>query len=751
MTVLNSIINKHTPAFLNVKFLQMPKSIFTISLFSLLCLEAVAQQKDSLKIQNLQPVEIRALRASSNAPFAKTEISGKEIQQQNLGQDLPYLLQYTPSAVVTSDAGAGVGYTGLRIRGTDATRINVTLNGIPVNDAESQGTYFVDLPDLASSSNSIQIQRGVGTSTNGAGAFGGTISISTLEQMKEAGAEANLSAGSFNTQKYTVQAGTGLLKNGLQFDLRLSKISSDGYIQRSASDLKSLQFIAGWKIDQKTRLKFMVLTGKEKTGQAWDGVPQDSLNTNRTYNELGLKSDGTYYNNQTDNYQQDYYQLFLDHKFSKYLSANIAGFLTRGRGYYEEYRIGDSYADYGLPDFVLNNDTLTSTDLIRQRWLDNYFYGSVFSLLYEKNRTQLSFGGAYNIYDGKHYGYIKWAQYGVPDDYEWYLNDVRKSDLNFYVKAQQTFGKLILFADAQFRNVQYNINGFDDNPSLKPSVNYNFFNPKLGVSYLLKNNNVEKQRVYASLALANKEPNRDDFEANQNELPKPEHLTDVEAGYEIKKEKWSVGANLYYMYYHNQLVLTGKINDVGAYTRTNVPESYRSGIELMANYKPFYWLKLDVNATFSQNKIKNFTEYIDNYDDGSQQINQYHTTDIAFSPNQIVTGIISCTPYRSMSHHQQFTIEMLNKYVGKQFLDNTSNDQRAINAYYIADLRVRYNIGMKPFKEFGFTLGLNNIFNKKYESNGYSYSYISSQTMTTANYYYPQAGFNWLLGVNMKW
>jgi len=727
------------------------KNFFLFSGILLYSTGAFAQRMDSIKQQSLQPVEVRSLRAGSNAPFAKTEIGKIEIEKNNLGQDLPYLLQYTPSAVVTSDAGTGVGYTGLRIRGTDGNRINVTLNGVPVNDAESQGAFFVDLPDLASSAGSIQVQRGVGTSTNGAGAFGATISISTLEQMQQAGATGSFSMGSFNTQKYTVQAGTGMLEHGLQFDVRLSKISSDGYIQRSASDLKSLQLLAGWTINSKTSLRFMLLTGIEKTGQAWNGVPQDSLHSNRTYNELGMKQDGSFYDNQTDNYQQNYYQLFFNHRFSKQLTANIGLFLTRGKGYYEEYKAADAFSGYGLPDFTLGGDTLTATDLIRQLWLDNYYYGSVFSLMYEKNSTQISFGGGYTQYDGEHYGFIKWAQYNVPADYRWYHLNSRKQDLNMYIKAQQRINNLMLFADMQLRNVGYGINGFRKNPTLHPSVSYTFFNPKAGLTYLLRETSRQHQKIYASVAIANKEPNRDDFEAGTNTIPKSERLTDIELGYEARTTVWTLGANIYQMYYKDQLVLTGQINDVGAYTRSNVPESYRMGLELNGAVRPMRWLTVHANATFSKNKIKDFTEYIDDYDNNGQQAVLHGTTDIAFSPDFVSAAGLIITPFSNLPKGQQLELELLNKFVGKQYLDNTSNNDRSIKPYNINDVRIRYTIKTRPFKEVSATLALNNIVNKLYESNGYTYPYFSGNTLYVSNYYYPQAGFNWLLGVNLKW
>jgi iron complex outermembrane receptor protein len=720
-----------------------------------------AQAPDSLKKipeQAIPAVEVRAVRAGSNAPFAKTEISGEELQKQNLGQDLPMLLQYTPSAVTTSDAGAGVGYTGLRIRGTDNTRINVTLNGVPVNDAESQGTFFVDLPDLASSTNSIQLQRGVGTSTNGPGAFGATMSISNLGQMQKAGAEGNFSAGSFNTQKYTVHAGTGMLAGGWQFDVRASKISSDGYIERSASDLKSLQFTAGWKASEKTWFHFMMLTGKEKTGQAWDGVPQDSLAVHRTYNELGQRPDGSYYKNQTDNYQQDYYQLFADHQWTKYLSGHVGLFLTRGRGYYEEYKQGVNYADYGLPDVITpSNDTIRNTDIIRQLWLDNYYYGGVGYLMYERGKTQVTLGGGWSQYYGQNYGYILWAQNGgVPDNYKWYTHDAQKNDLNVYLKWQQYLGnKFVLYLDGQYRGVDYEINGFRNNPSLHPHETYVFFNPKAGISYLIRNNNESRQRVYLSAAMGHHEPNHDDFETGAVNVPKFETLYDGEAGYEINAPKWSAGLNLYYMYYRDQLVLTGQINDVGAYTRTNVPESYRAGIEVQAAVKPAQWLNINGNVTLSQNKITKSNEYVDAYDTAYNYVGQdtigHSNTNIAFSPAIVAGGGITFIPFRNMPHQPALELSILGKYVSKQYLDNTNNEAATIKPYGVCNLLLRYTVHLKPFRELGLSVMLNNIFNHLYESNGYTYSYMVGADRTMVNYYYPQAGFNWMAGLTVKW
>jgi iron complex outermembrane receptor protein len=712
---------------------------------------AVSPEKDTAKSSTeLQAIEVRSVRALQNSPFAKTNISKQEIARQNLGQDLPMLLQFTPSAVTTSDAGAGVGYTGIRIRGTDPTRINVTFNGMPVNDPEEQATFFVDIPDIASSTSSIQIQRGVGTSTNGAGAFGGTISISNLQQMDTAGVMLSSSYGSFNTFKNTLIAGTGLLKGGFQFDVRLSKISSDGYIQRSASDLKSMQLTAGWTPNDRTSVHFLFMPGMEKTGQAWNGVPQDSLSTNRTYNELGMKADGSFYNNQTDNYIQNYYQLFADHRFSDAISLHTGLFLTRGKGYYEEYKTGQAFTDYGLPTMYspAGTDSFTTTDLIRRLWLDNYYYGGVFSLNYTRRNTLVSLGGGWNQFKNLSYGNVIYSlNGGVPDNYKWYQVDAQKNDANIYLKAQHTAGRFTLTGDIQYRNVAYFMNGFRKNPDLRYNVDYNFFNPKAGISYLVSRENL-RNRTYASFAIGNREPGRSAFEADANHLPKPERLYDWEAGNELTIGKLSAGVNLYYMNYKDQLILTGQINDVGAYTPTNVASSYRTGIEIMAGIDAAWWFRVYGNVTLSANKINNFTEYIDNYDSTAQRAVYHGTTDISFSPNSIAALTMSFTPMRS--RNQSLSLDITGKYVGQQFLDNTSSNDRKIGAYNFVNVLLRYSVHTRIFKEITATLALNNLFSSMYSNNGYTFSYIYGGAFSTYNYYYPQAGFNVMGGLTFR-
>lgn len=691
---------------------------------------------DTLMLDN---IEITSIRAADKAPFTKTNLSKEQISKVNFGQDLPFILNQTPSVVVNSDAGNGIGYTGIHIRGTDASRINVTLNGIPYNDAESQGTFFVDLPDVASSLNSIQIQRGVGTSSNGAGAFGATINLSTNEVNKQKYLELNNSYGSFNTWKNTLKIGSGLLSKHFLIDARVSRIVSNGYIDRATSNLKSLYFSAAY-INEKSSLRFNIISGKEKTYQAWYGVPESYLDSDRTYNPAGTEKAGSPYANETDNYIQTHYQLFFNHKINAGLSYNVATFLTRGKGYYEEYRADQDFSDYYLPYFIEGTDTITSTNLIRRLWLNNYFYGSVFSLQYHKNKTLLTFGGGITKYDGQHYDIVTWAQQGFPPNYKYFNAPATKNDLNLYAKVMQSLGSGFTgFLDLQEHFIKYKINGFDDNPGVKIDKNYSFFNPKAGISF-----NKNNYQAYFSFSVAAKEPNRDDFEAGVNQIPKPEILYDLELGIEKKDEIFNYGVTFYYMYYHNQLVNTGKINDVGAYTRTNTPESYRAGIELQGAAILANWINLSGNISFSRNKIKNFTEFIDDYDNGLQKENNYNNTDISFSPNVVGAAAINFIPVKNGE------INFQSKYVGRQFMDNTSHISRSVDPYFVQNVKFSYTLFKKIFKEVNFVFQVNNVFNKLYESSGYTYNYISGGDLTVENYYFPMAGINFVAAINIK-
>ena len=715
----------------------------------------------------LEPLEVRSVRASDRAPFTKTNLGSADIEKNNTAQDLPFLLNQTPSVVVNSDAGNGVGYTGIHIRGTDGTRINVTLNGIPYNDAESGISYFVDLPDFSSSVSSIQIQRGVGTSTNGAGAFGATINVSTNEIHDSAYAEINNSYGSFTTWKNTIKVGSGLLNNHFTVDARLSRITSDGFIDRASSNLQSVYFSAGY-FNTKTSLRFTVFTGKEKTYQAWNGVPGAKLfGSQQDLQAFYDNNIGTYfftpadsvnlfnsnkrkynlynYPNQTDNYQQDNYQLFFNQLLAPHLSLNIATFLTRGKGYYEEYENNQNYNDYGLANPVYANDTITTTDLIRDRWLDNYFYGATFSLQHQTRMDEVTVGGSASQYNGLHYGNVIWASNGgVDKDYQYYRLWAYKKDANIYLKwLHQINSSFSFFGDLQYRYVKHDMDGFEDNPKLYINRDFNFFNPKAGVSYA-KNN----WTAYISYAMAGKEPNRDDFEAGKTTQPNKEILHDWEASIAKNNRVFNWSATLYYMQYKDQLVLTGKINDVGSYTRVNVPNSYRAGIELQAGEKLTNWLNINAGATFSRNKIKSFTEYIDEYDAGynyiGQQFIQHNNTDIAFSPSLIANGSVTLLPVKN------FEVGFVSKYVSRQYLDNTENVARSLSPYFTEDARLIYTFKKFVFKEWSLIGQINNIFSRQYQPNGYTFSYNYYNNPVTENYYFPMAGINGVIAVNIK-
>jgi len=731
----------------------MTKLLGTIA-FVLLLATGMAQPKEidtsnkkdssrrfSDSIRNLPPLEIRSIRASENSPFAQSNVNKSFLQQNNYGQDLPFIIQSTPSVVVNSDAGTGVGYTGIRIRGTDGTRINVTLNGIPYNDAESLITYFVNLPDFSSSLNSIQIQRGVGTSTNGAGAFGATINLATNDYHPEKYLSLQSSAGSFNTFKNTFQAGTGLLKNHFTIDARLSSISSDGYIERATSNLKSF-YISSTYWGDKSSLRLNVFSGREKTYQAWYGVPEELLEKQRTYNPAGIEKTDAPYDNQTDNYQQTHYQLFYNKSINKNWQWSTTLFLTRGKGYYEEYKGGVLLADY-IPNTIISEPI----DLVRRKWLDNHFYGQIASLIYEAGKNKFTLGAAWNTYDGLHYGRLPYLislkmnpLLEFNPNLNYYFNNALKKDFNTYIKWNHQFTEhLNSFIDLQFRKVAHHMYGFDLNPGLIVKRDFNFLNPKVGLFYKTNQTN-----YYVSIALAHKEPNRDDFEAATTQQPKQEVLTDFEMGLKNKKGNFEWGANIYVMNYKDQLVLTGKINDIGAYTRTNVSKSNRIGIEVEESWKINSNITSTGNITWSQNKIAAFTEYVDNYDDGGQLTIEHKNTDIALSPNLTASHLIT------IKLKTKWQINLASKYVSKQFLDNTQNKSRILKAYFLQDFNTSYTVWTRQKCNAQIQFFVNNIFDKKYEPNGYTYSYLSENKLTTSNNYYPMAGRNYWLSLKIN-
>jgi len=703
-----------------------------------------------------EEVIISAIRAGGETPTTYTVLDAKQITEKNFGRDLPYIMQTMPSTVVTSDAGNGIGYTNLRIRGTDLTGINVTMNGVPVNDPESHAVFFVDLPDLASSIDDMKVQRGVGGSSNGAASFGASINIKTGEFETSPYGEISSAAGSFNTFKNTIRLGTGLIKEKWAFDGRVSFVQSDGYVDRASSELHSF-YLSGGYFGKKDVFKVIVVNGNEKTYQSWYGIPKDSLATNRTYNPAGEIFDDEgdfvgYYDNQTDNYRQTYYQAHYAHEFNRQLNLTASLFYTRGLGYYENYKNDEKYADYGYHDPIVSSDTVTHSNMITQKWLDNHFYGINASLNYSLNRLKLHVGTGWNNYDGGHYGKVIWAEVSPLDMYNkhWYDNTGVKTDFNIFAKADYRVNDQInVYIDLQYRHIDYEIEGtHDDLRDLTQIHQYNFFNPKIGLNYVFN----PAHSLFAYVGIANREPNRSVFrDAEPGQEVKPEMLTDYELGYKYGSGFLSLEVNLFYMDYKDQLVMTGKINNVGAPVMTNVADSYRTGIEFMGGVKFLKFMNWYLNATYSLNKINNFTEYVDNWnywDDPESQPYQYEkelgTTDISFSPDFTMSSRLSAEPLNN------FTVTFISNYVSRQFIDNTSNVERSIDPYLVNNLRFVYSINTNFIKQIDFLLTLNNIFNAEYETNAWVYRYVYEGEEGNLNGYFPQAGFNFMAGINLK-
>jgi iron complex outermembrane recepter protein len=680
-------------------------------------------------------VVVYATRASEKTPTTFTNVNEKAIQKQNFGQDLPFLLNWTPSLVTTSDAGAGVGYTGIRIRGSDATRINVTINGIPYNDSESQGTYWVDIPDVASSLQSIQIQRGVGTSTNGAGAFGASVNLQTASLKADPYAEVTISGGSYNTIRNVLKAGTGLINDHWAFDGRVSRIMSDGYIDRASSNLISYYGSGGY-FGKNTVIKAVMFGGIEKTYQSWYGVDEATLTTNRTYNYAGAiyDQDGNvsrFYENEEDNYRQDNFQIHFSQKVNEAWTGNLSLHYTYGRGYYEQYNQDKPFSELGLDDIELpDGSSVTSGDFILRKWLDNQFYGTTYSFNYEKDKVNVVIGGGYNEYaNAKHYGEIIWAEYASNSRLgsKWYNGESQKRDFNIYAKINyDVTQKINAFADVQYRGVDYETAGtLDDLTPYDVSDNFNFFNPKLGLSYLLAENN----HLYASYAIAHREPNRDDYLYNEVK-PKAESLGNLEVGWRRATSVLNFELNYYLMNYSDQLVLTGEITNVGSPIRANVGKSYRTGVEASAVFHLGKNLSWNVNATLSKNKN---VDYIFMDENGETE---KKNTSIILSPEFISGSQLTWSPVKNLQ------ATLLVKYVGKQFLDNTQNDQLALSSYHVEDLRLGYTFHVKGLSGIETSLLLNNLLNAKYESNGYVWDSYA--------YYYPQATRNFMIMVTVK-
>ena len=704
------------------------KSIF-FTLFSLLySLYSISQEQDSTKVNKLDDVLVSAVRVTTKTPVTFSNMDKKEIKFRNLGQDIPVLMNYLPSVVTTSDAGGGIGYTGIRVRGSDATRVNVTINGIPYNDSESQGTFWVNMPDFASSVESLQLQRGVGTSTNGSGAFGASLNMLTDSYASKPTGEISSSYGSFNSNKNTVKFSTGLLNDHFELAGRLSTIKSDGYVDRASSDLKSY-FLQGTYVGKTTLIKALVFGGTEKTYQSWNGIDAEKLNSDRTYNSAGKYKDEAgnvhFYDNETDNYKQNHYQLHWSESWSDKWSSNLAIHYTKGQGFYENYKYNEPIAGYGpiKPTKMVEDDLgelVPGTDLIRQKWLDNDFYGTTFSVKYKEEKLDVILGGGWNKYEGDHYGKVIWARYSDLSELgnHYYDDYSTKTDGNIFAKANYQFTeKLSFYGDLQYRNVTYKANSKETG---LVDDNFNFFNPKAGLNYEFN----DKNTLYFSYARANREPNRTDYEGGN---VKPEKLNDFELGWRFNSEKFQLTSNIYYMAYKDQLILTGRLDDVGAPIRANTEKSYRLGLEVDATIQLSEKFLLRPNFTLSSNKNV----------DLAVEGEYYGTTKIAYSPEIIAGNIMVYSPIESLH------ISLLQKYVGEQYMNNIELPAAKLADYFVNDLNVSYEIKPKSiFKSIMITGLINNILDKRYVSNGAMWDIYPS--------YYPQAGINFLAGLTLK-
>lgn len=726
------------------------KKLFISAFLALSFITASAQENrkntiDTTEIHSLDEVLLKSIRVEKDAPVTHSNVSKEELENRNLGQDLPVLLNFLPSVVSTTDAGAGVGYTGLRVRGSDATRINVTLNGIPYNDSESQGTIWVNMPDFTSSVESLQLQRGVGTSTNGTGAFGASINILTDEISRHAYGEISNSFGSYATRKHNLKFSTGLLSDHFELSGRVSKIMSDGYIDRASSDLKSYFFQGAYK-DEQTLVKALIFGGSQKTYQAWNGLEDpEKLENDRTFNPSGMYVDQEgniqFYDNEVDHYDQDHYQLLWNQKYGNYWQTNVSLNFTRGKGYFEQYKNDQKFKNYGLNPIAIGGDTINTTDLIRRRWLDNYFYAANAGVNYKKDNIEFT-GGVYGgFYSGDHYGEILWARYASQSEIRdrYYDGDSRKNEFSVFSKLTYLLDdSWSFFGDLQGRFINYKTSGTtSDLVEMIMDEDYSFFNPKAGISYKLNPSN----QFYLSYGRSHREPARTDFREN---ITTPERLDDFELGWRLVNESIKVNTNVYYMYYKDQLVLSGEMSDTGRPLRTNSGESYRLGLEIDAEISILPQLKTYPNFALSSNKNIDFVASIDG------ELVNLGKTNISFSPSVIAGNILEYRPVNN------FAVGFLSKYVGEQYMGNIDSKKSKLESYFINDLNLTYSFELPFVREIVLSALVNNIFNVKYISNGYFYTYDDDysnpgvvKTIEGAGYF-PQATTNFLVGATLK-
>jgi iron complex outermembrane receptor protein len=691
-----------------------------------------------------EEVVVTAYRAGNKTPVAHTNLDGEALRTAGAGNDIPSLLRLTPSLVTTSESGTGLGYTGFRIRGTDPTRINVTMNGVPINDSESQGVFWANMPDFANSVENVQIQRGVGTSTQGPAAFGATVNFQTTTSESQPYTELSSTVGSFNTLKNSLRIGTGMINDKFSFEGRYSRLKSDGYIHNAFSDHQSL-YLGGTMHFDHSFLKMIVMHGDQETGISWWGVPQEMLDTDRKHNPAGVYTDAfgneQYYADQTDNYKQTHSQLFYSVAAGNNLTLTAALHYTRGDGYYEQYKETDSLKFYGLPALTISDQTIEATDLIRRKWMGNDFYGGTLSGHASlASGIELTFGAGWNQYDGDHFGRLIWMRYAgnTEKEHEWYFNNGLKTDFNLFTKLNWQVSPMVrAFADLQYRNINYDMSGEDDDLlSLEQEHDFSFINPKVGL-YLTPD---QKNSLYIFAGISNREPTRTNFKDAKNDpeaTPKAEQLMDFEIGHTFQSNVLSSGINFYYMYYKDQLVPTGEKSSVGYDIMTNVEKSYRAGVELMAAVKPAPWLNWDINLTISRNIIEDFVETATNYDENWAEetiTKNLGDTQIAYSPS------ISGSSNLTIEALNNFKVSLASKYVGEQYFDNTESEARKLDAYFVNDLQFGWSLFPKSFKQLDLQLTIHNILDHEYSSNAYGGNWYEQGNEETWAYYYTMAG-----------
>ena len=741
----------------------MKKEITLLIIYLSTCIASYADNyvplPDSLKQVDLNEIVVSATRVNSNEPIAYSNMNTKAIKQNNAAKNIPFILQNLPSVVSYSEDGSGVGNTSMRIRGTDATRINVTLNGMPLNNPESQEVYWVNLPDISNSIQNIQVQQGVGASTNGSASFGASISLKTEGAKPNAYGQASTSIGSYNTTVSTIAAGTGLLKNGLSLDGRYSFVNGDGYIRNGKVDHKSAYAALSYYTDNQL-LRLSYINGIQHTGITWEGISPEEMKTDRKYNPAGKYYDDAgnvhYYDNETDNYYSNIIQLTYSNMISESLTLNAGFSYNHGYGYYENYKSNQKLKKvYHLEPQSINGAIYEKSDVIRRKSLSNNFYTGNVSLSYTKDRLNLIGGAFYSSFVGDHYGKLRWVKYNenIPQNYEWYKNNSDKKDFNVFARATYLIAdKLSIFGDVQYRYINYKMKGIDDDfEDITNSQNYNFFNPKFGFSYSLP----KGHELYASLSIANREPLRTDLKESIKggslQKIKTERMYDYEFGYRFASDKVSFNSNIYYMDYKDQMIQTGKLNDNGYKLMENVPDSYRLGLELVGVYQASKWLRIDANLTISKNKIKNYTAYYDLYDNQTDwnfvgQTSDYlGTTNISFSPNYVGSAIVTITPYKTLS------LALINKYVGKQYYDNTSNENNRLADYFVSNFVAGYTFKTQKIGDIDLQVFINNIYNKRYVANAWvSTDKFEDNTESVYKGYFPQATRNFMIRLGIS-